>query len=467
MKKRLLLIALVIILSTGNVVQTEIHAEAAGTVTAVGVAKAVMVLLAIAGVGITLGSIFDEGDIDESAVVKFTTWLNNHDPEFYTEFMVAASAITAGRMVNTFAPLFYQKLRQNAREYFGTNTNVSTSVGSYVFNINNLAISGLNTGYTATFGSSSPDVYHFNGLVPYSVIPFTFYNQYGDYCLFFVPTTYDPNIVGAPGSGSIAPVMDIGFYGYTVTGLNYATNTNRTSYYWVRLLSANFGVYKTGLGGNPYDTMQRIINNYYSGQYANAEKDLVMAPYTTVGNVAATSTDATVVGAGQTITEDGDGEIVIDGDRTINLSNVNIDEWLKALAEGTQTYAQAMQAIGLAAVNTQTQTLEEVQAIVQALNPAAAGTGTITGNYTVALSDLFPFCIPFDLYNIISCFKADPVAPSAEITIPVGYDGTEFTWETYTVDLSMFDPVASVVRVLEYVAFIIGLMLVTRKLIEG
>lgn len=126
-----------------------------------------------------------------------------------------------------------------------------------------------------------------------------------------------------------------------------------------------------------------------------------------------------------------------------------------------------MAQVNLAAVNTQTQTLDEIQAIAEALNPAAAGTGSITGNYTVALSDLFPFCIPFDLYNIVSCFKADPVAPSAEIKIPVGYDGSEFTWETYTVSLSDFDPVAAVVRVLEYIAFVIGLMLITRKLIEG
>lgn len=147
MRKRLLLIALVIMLSTGTVVQSEMRAEAAGTVTAVGVVKGVLVLLAIAGVGITLGSIFDQGDIEESAVVKFTTWLNNHDPEFYTEFMLAATAITSGRVINTMSPLFYFKLKQNATEYFGTSTAVETSAGTVKMDIQTLAFIPNGTQY--------------------------------------------------------------------------------------------------------------------------------------------------------------------------------------------------------------------------------------------------------------------------------------------------------------------------------
>lgn len=458
MKKRLLLIALVIVLSTGTVVQTEMHAEAAATVTAVGVAKAVLVLLAIAGVGITLGTIFDNDAVGEETVSGFTTWLNNHDPEFYTEFAIASAAITAGRVVNTLSPLFYHKLKQYAAEYFGTSTETETVIGTSSFNINQLAIMPNGTQYVMGF---SAKVY--TNIFNYNVIPV--YIKYGSGSAgrcFFLPTKFS-DLTSNPAARYL-----------NKNATSYSTNVNGISVsflYWDAYGGSSITFFDPKITVTSENQMisvfATVASKYYNGEYNSISEDVVAKPFVTVGNVAATSAEACVVSAGQTITEDENGEIVIDGDTTLNLTGVNIDNWLQSLAEGTQTYAEAMQAIGLAAVNTQTQTLEEVQAIAEALNPAAAGTGTITGNYTVALSDLFPFCIPFDLYNIISCFKADPVAPSAEITIPVGYDGAEFTWETYTVSLSAFDPVAAVVRVLEYVAFVVGLMLVTRKLIEG
>lgn len=75
------------------------------------------------------------------------------------------------------------------------------------------------------------------------------------------------------------------------------------------------------------------------------------------------------------------------------------------------------------------------------------------------LENVFPFCIPFDIFNLLSALAADPVAPA-------------FAWRFYvpgicdeniTVDLSPFDTVAQVVRTVELLAFIIGLAMVTRE----
>lgn len=75
------------------------------------------------------------------------------------------------------------------------------------------------------------------------------------------------------------------------------------------------------------------------------------------------------------------------------------------------------------------------------------------------LPDVFPFCIPFDIYAFFECLAADPVAPS-------------FTWRFYVpgicdeeieIDLSDFDSVAQIVRTMELLAFIVGLALVTRN----
>lgn len=82
---------------------------------------------------------------------------------------------------------------------------------------------------------------------------------------------------------------------------------------------------------------------------------------------------------------------------------------------------------------------------------------------TLGLQNVFPFCIPFDLYNFVSCLAADPVAPS-------------FTWRFYVpgicdesivIDLSEFDQAAQILRTMELLLFCVGLAFVTRKIIRG
>ena len=84
-------------------------------------------------------------------------------------------------------------------------------------------------------------------------------------------------------------------------------------------------------------------------------------------------------------------------------------------------------------------------------------------NFTLDLKDYFPFCIPFDLYDFVSCLNAAPEAPVIE-------------WEIYTsgggsyplvLDLSPFDSAAQLLRRLELLLFCIGLGFVTRNLIKG
>ena len=79
------------------------------------------------------------------------------------------------------------------------------------------------------------------------------------------------------------------------------------------------------------------------------------------------------------------------------------------------------------------------------------------------LVNVFPFCIPFDIYNFFECLAADPVAPS-------------FTWRFYVpgicdesieIDLSAFNTAAQILRTMELLAFCVGLAFVTRKMIRG
>lgn len=84
----------------------------------------------------------------------------------------------------------------------------------------------------------------------------------------------------------------------------------------------------------------------------------------------------------------------------------------------------------------------------------------LEGVTTIDLRSVFPFCIPFDLYNIILIFDTgeNRRAPHITFVFPLT------DWEI-DVDLAVFDPVAGILRVLELILFIIGLAVATRSLI--
>lgn len=103
-------------------------------------------------------------------------------------------------------------------------------------------------------------------------------------------------------------------------------------------------------------------------------------------------------------------------------------------------------------------TIPEIAADLAASYPAA-------GDYNLNLTNYFPFCIPFDLYDIMTSFVAEPVAPSLTIPLPVTYSVEEgVIMEEYTIDLSQFDSVAAVLRMLELVLFGVGLAVATRQI---
>lgn len=96
---------------------------------------------------------------------------------------------------------------------------------------------------------------------------------------------------------------------------------------------------------------------------------------------------------------------------------------------------------------------------------SSGGTSDDSGGYTLDLTDFFPFCIPFDIYEFLSLLAAEPEAPVFEWVIPVPQMDTEFP---ISIDLSAWDNVAKLFRTLELLAFIVGLAMVTRdKFIRG
>ena len=78
------------------------------------------------------------------------------------------------------------------------------------------------------------------------------------------------------------------------------------------------------------------------------------------------------------------------------------------------------------------------------------------------LKEYFPFCIPWDIASIFQNFTAERKAPKFTFTLKSEKFGFS---EDIVVDLSTFDSVASILRLLELILFIIALATATRALI--
>ena len=95
--------------------------------------------------------------------------------------------------------------------------------------------------------------------------------------------------------------------------------------------------------------------------------------------------------------------------------------------------------------------------------------------YNLPLFQYFPFCLPWDIYQVLSAFAAEPVAPS--FTIPVGklfsgkktFDGSAASGVSSTIDLGddKFSKWFVILRTLESAGIVIGLVLISVKLIHG
>ena len=80
---------------------------------------------------------------------------------------------------------------------------------------------------------------------------------------------------------------------------------------------------------------------------------------------------------------------------------------------------------------------------------------------TFNLDEYFPFCIPFDIYHLLSKFSADPVTPVLDVGFTEPFSNTNVTLH---IDLHDWDSVASAIRTAELGAFIVGLAVASRSI---
>lgn len=82
------------------------------------------------------------------------------------------------------------------------------------------------------------------------------------------------------------------------------------------------------------------------------------------------------------------------------------------------------------------------------------------------IKEKFPFSIPWDLIKQLSVFNAEPEAPVFKVNVPKFLVIGEMVIPLkFNIDLSMFDPVANILRWGNTILFDIGLLLLIRKLL--
>lgn len=99
-------------------------------------------------------------------------------------------------------------------------------------------------------------------------------------------------------------------------------------------------------------------------------------------------------------------------------------------------------------------------------DPDAPATDEEAAQYTADLTTVFPFCIPFDLVRAFKVLSVEGEAPVYEMPLQIDYKYIHID-ESWSIDMSDFSSVIQIVRIMETLAFIVALILLTRNIIRG
>ena len=86
----------------------------------------------------------------------------------------------------------------------------------------------------------------------------------------------------------------------------------------------------------------------------------------------------------------------------------------------------------------------------------------------LGITDVFPFCIPFDFVRGMKLLSAEPETPyfEANIVVPSFFGVPEQRWD-FVIDLKMFEPVAIITRWTCLLSFSYVLIILTGKIVKG
>lgn len=246
-------------------------------------------------------------------------------------------------------------------------------------------------------------------------------------------------------------------------GISYSSTRN--GWYW-RTIGANdssltFPTYNTSIynildAGKPTDV--NINTGVDTVIVGNGITDLIGVDVNSLAN-----------GIGNDVIGIGDG--VLEG---VSVANPAIDGAI-SVGEYAGVVAGVLEGVGSVSVPsvgsiaipqglsiTKPRVVEKEESTPIANNGSLPVAGSLGGGvYTFDLTEIFPFCLPFDLAHLVGKFQGSPTAPHWEI--PFKLEG--FIDEVIVLDFEQFNGVARVFRLGEDIIFIACLIFISRKLI--
>lgn len=156
-------------------------------------------------------------------------------------------------------------------------------------------------------------------------------------------------------------------------------------------------------------------------------------------------------------------EGAITGNMTLTIPKaLAVPDAIAAVKEGTLPITDVLTQVGVIPVDmTKKKAIADDKTIDEALE--AVESTSDSWSFTADLTEIFPFCLPFDLIRFLDALDADPVAPCFEIPFVVEALGIDMAVEF---DMSFMDDAVEIFRIGELGCFIISLILVTQKLIK-
>ena len=91
--------------------------------------------------------------------------------------------------------------------------------------------------------------------------------------------------------------------------------------------------------------------------------------------------------------------------------------------------------------------------------------------YKLPLFGFFPFCLPYDAYQFLTMLDVTPVAPVFQLDTTPLFSHTKFFHASdgykITLDLTKYEEIFQILRAGECLAIVVGLCLISYKLIHG
>lgn len=177
------------------------------------------------------------------------------------------------------------------------------------------------------------------------------------------------------------------------------------------------------------------------------------------GNTYPVNADGTVSVNGEDIPVNSDGTVTINGDTyypTYIISNYDDTALIDLIHQLIDTINQG-------------QLIEETPAIdTGEISVPVAADGFENMTLSAAISQVFPFCIPFDFVRGLKIFNANAVTPFFEfdVTVPSFLNVPEQHWY-YKIDLSDWESLAKITRWCSVIAFGFVLVHLSKSLVMG